>query len=347
MSSSKTEVLRRTVLANILSTVIASAVMVVVISQVIRGLRYATSVWSTLQRSAISPIDASSQHENVDDADKSTIHMQMHDRSLDWRSAHYVASVLHRFMTMTCTKNTVKSSDYQDMGLDIVSTIGMSPVLGIAGIHGDTLWIAMRGAQTIEELKTMSVCSQQRVLVSTGFCDRSNIHTLYHRGLLSTYGRIASDIDRLIRSDEMKMCKSVVIGGFSMGAGLAPLIALHIENRIPDKTRVFLMGSPRSANHATARQIQMIMKDRIVRVVNEDDMICSVPLVNWPDSSTRCGHCEYAHIGKVGMLFNVYKGNFAKTHSISNYLEAIDLTLRGPSVLSSKLEAESPTSSSE
>ena len=329
---------RNVVMLDICTTLIIAGITILTVVYTIRGLHYATRVSRTVNRALTytpsSDYDDIHTYHKLDDASKSIISIQLKSDSVDWYSARYVIQLIQRFTAVSCRKDKVISSDYDDLGFKLLCTIGQGNIVGIAGLYGTTLWIALRGAHTPYEFQKMTKFSQQPVKISSEFCDRANLVTLFHSGLGDLYQHVKSDIEDILHSGAMKTCTSIVVGGYSMGSGLATLAALHIESMYPGICTTYLAGGPRIANHAMARQIQLILNDRIVRIVNEDDLICNIPLVNWPDLSSPNGIVEYTHVGKVGLLFYAYKGSLTLSHGIKNYLDAIEAATKGPSVLS-------------
>lgn len=338
MLTSKYRSVRNVVLLDMCTTLVIAGITILTVMYTIRGLRYATRVMKTVKRALTytpsNNYEDINKHHKLDDASKSIISVQLKSDSVDWYSARYVIQLIQRFTSVSCRKDKVISNDYDDLGFKLLCTIGQRNVVGIAGLYGTRLWIALRGAHTPHEFQKMAKLSQQPVKVSSSFCDRANLTTLFHSGLVDLYQHIKADIEDILNSGVMRTCTSIVVGGYSMGSGLATLTALHIESMYPGMCTTYLVGGPRIANHAMARQIQLILNERIVRIVNEDDLICNVPLVNWPDLSSPNGIVEYTHVGKVGLLFYAYKGSLTLSHGIQNYLDAIEAAAKGPSVLS-------------
>lgn len=313
------------VLLDVFITLAVAGIAIFTAACTIRGLRYTTRIGKTIGRAlTCTPTDqgGGDSHYKLDDVSKSKTFLQLKSDIVDWYAAQYVFRLVQRF-TISCQNGKVFSCEYEDMGFELLCTIGQHNVVGIAGRHDNTLWIALRGAHTPYEFQKMTQLSQQFVKVTSNFCDRANLETLFHSGLVDLYSHIKSDIEGILSSDVMKTCTSIVVGGFSMGSGLATLAALHIEHVCPGICSVFLAGSPRMANRAMARQIQLIMRGRIVRIVNEDDLICTLPLVNWPDLTSPNGILEYTHVGNVGLLFHSYKGSLTLSHGIQNYVDAV------------------------
>lgn len=308
--------------------VVGVAVVALLVACALCALRCAGSVYATFRCAlrpsrARAPADLAWGGSGGSEGFPSRPRVHMFNPEVDWRSALFVALIMRHFIDC-CQRNRVTPEGLErETGARLLCTLaGGDTVFGLAATRGDTLWIALRGAHTSRELRCMSKMSQgQALLPPAAQGGEGAALLLFHSGLLGMYERLRRDVRRLLTSAEMSRCARVVVGGYSMGAGLATLLALDIEDAYPGKCITFLMGNGRVSDPAMSRHVSRQLGDRVVRVVSDDDVFCSVPPVNWPGGDGKVA--EYVHVGTVGLLFDAYQGNILQTHRFANYLDAI------------------------
>ena len=138
---------------------------------------------------------------------------------------------------------------------------------------------------------------------------------LVQRQLLQMYNKIKSQIlARIIGNKEA----SILVTGHSTGGALASLLHLDLANRGFGKVTSYTFGSPRVGNIAVAERLDALA--RCVRVANDADIVCSMPLATMPNIQEYDLVTTYQHGGQTERFVDT-RGSLAECHSLRTYMD--------------------------
>lgn len=100
-----------------------------------------------------------------------------------------------------------------------------------------------------------------------------------HRGFANSVELIWSDIMKCLNNVYLGKKKRLFIAGHSLGAGMSQIAASKLEFKEGlHPTAIYNFGCPRALNFEGAKQYNQRLGSRTYRVVNNNDIVCNVPL---------------------------------------------------------------------
>ena len=135
-----------------------------------------------------------------------------------------------------------------------------------------------------------------------------------HAGFSESVDNIWDQIKHHLKVAYSNQQKSLFIGGHSLGAGMSQTAASKLtfaEPDLPEPTAVYSFGCPRVLNAEGADIYNRRLGARTYRVVNNNDIVCKVPLRSWGFSHVG----ELKHLTSAGKLLD---NNPTKTNKIGS-----------------------------
>ena len=100
-----------------------------------------------------------------------------------------------------------------------------------------------------------------------------------HRGLANTVDLIWPGIMNCLRNEYVGKNKRLFLGGHSLGAGMSQVAASRLEfEESLHPAAIYNFGCPRALNSDGANLYNQRLGSRTYRVVNNNDVVCNLPL---------------------------------------------------------------------
>jgi triacylglycerol lipase len=168
----------------------------------------------------------------------------------------------------------------------------------------DDVWIVFRGSQTKNEWQD-DFKFQQESYLDTNSSIQSQTHFLQnnqtqspsiHKGFLDFYNIFRQQIIDL----NINKSKKIIICGHSLGAAIATLNGIDMKQQGYNNTVVYNFASPRIGDQVFADLVNSQLK--VFRVVNECDIIPTLPLAVTPNITSNNFPFIYVHCGEQKMF---------------------------------------------
>jgi len=169
--------------------------------------------------------------------------------------------------------------------------------------------IAFKGSDDLndilKDLKTMKRCAfkDDNSYIHSGFIDILTNEAI-HEDIFKTTTSIIKDLPEY----------ELYITGHSLGGALSTIFGYYISNKINKNINIITFGSPRVGDINFYENFNKISNISLLRVVNDNDIIVSLPKIN------------YYHVGKVLELnelkVDIYDSKdigYFKNSTLSNY----------------------------
>jgi len=101
-----------------------------------------------------------------------------------------------------------------------------------------------------------------------------------HTGFLTSVETIWNQIKQCLHRANPQQDKKLFVGGHSLGAGMSQAASsiLVFSNDLPSPTAVYNFGCPRALDAEAANRYNEQLGPKTYRVVNNNDIVCDVPL---------------------------------------------------------------------
>ncbi|MCD7032603.1 lipase family protein [Metabacillus sp. GX 13764] len=143
---------------------------------------------------------------------------------------------------------------------------------------------------------------------------------MVHKGFLSIYNTCREEILTFLHSLSPK--KKLLITGHSLGAALAALSALDIEENSAFKSPLmYTYGGPRIGCQKFVSAFQQT-PIQYLRFANLSDLVPLLPPTKIKNPYTEAVY-TYRHLPRL-FLFSIQKGSIKENHSMYTYLEAVE-----------------------
>lgn len=327
MGVNTTARLQRAAVISIVTTLVLAVGAVLLTRCLLIGARRICQVYGATVYMALPP---SKKQRNRGES----IRVCAHRPDAPWVDIQTVAALTQLFHTTCQRSGLIDGQDFKGLGMDVVTLLG-SPVVGVVTFRGSdrSLWISFRGKLTVKEKQAIFHQMDQRSILIPGGDSRGKERggeeaqrdgPQVHSGCLDIFLGVLPELETLLGTIDLASVDRICIGGYSMGTSLATLASLYVESVAPGKSCAVLFGGLRFGNPSLKRLLQDKMPGRVMRIVNEDDLVCSFPPTVVPSLTLSASHVhyEYTHVGDACLVFNYHGGTPAAAHRMSVYEEA-------------------------
>lgn len=183
-------------------------------------------------------------------------------------------------------------------------------IIGFVGQDSEnTIWIVFRGTSTSQEWKQDFKFSQE-IFTENHATQKVFSKQLCHKGFVEIYDSLKTDIMSVIPEKQT----NIIITGHSLGAGLATLTTLDLDNI--HSTHTYVFGSPRTCDFLEP-------KNPFYRINNTTDPIPDMPLSVMWNIRDKTNVFFYQH-GGTNVEFTQNRFSLENNHLLPVYIHAIE-----------------------
>lgn len=202
-------------------------------------------------------------------------------------------------------------------------SLDSEPFYGI-WVTANEIWLSFRGTNSVKEWITDTKVKQLNSLQSkekyknTPSFMENNQDIMIHDGFLSIFSEIYENVLEILDYYDPNKEKTICVSGHSLGAAMATIVGLELENIGYTNTYIYSFGSPRIGNLQLKDYYNSLTTLSLFRIINMEDEIPQTPTTVSPNFNSATNPFLYGHFGKV-ISFSKNAQSLSNNHSLFVY----------------------------